>query len=126
MINWVKKLFKSILIIDVYIIREILNPFLLAVGGFAIIGMVDIMFVLVGSAVASGISFLIVLRLLLYKLPAVMILFFPMASLFSIMLLFVRMAKDNELGVLRTSGVPTFGIIQPAMLMVFFISFFSF
>ena len=42
-----------------------------------------------------------------------MVLFFPMAALFSTMLLLVRMAKDNELTVLRTSGIQTFRIILP-------------
>ena len=35
--------------------------------------------------------------LLMFKLPAIMILFFPMAVLFATMLVLVRMAKDNEI-----------------------------
>jgi lipopolysaccharide export system permease protein len=46
-----------------------------------------------------------------------MIIFFPMAVLFSVMLILIRMAKDNELTVLRTSGVHTGRIIVPLLLL---------
>lgn len=113
---WIKKHTK---ILDRYLFREFFNPFLLAVTGFAIIGVVDILFYLVELAILSGISFFTITRLLLYKLPAIMVLFFPMAVLFSVMLLMVRMAKDNELTVLRTSGVNTTRIIIPLFLFTF-------
>jgi lipopolysaccharide export system permease protein len=50
-----------------------------------------------------------------------MILFFPMAALFSVMLILIRMAKDNELTVLRSSGISTTRIIMPLL----FLSLFS-
>lgn len=106
-------------ILDRYLFKQFTGPFLLAVGGFALIGIVDILFYLVELAILSGISFYTILRLLLYKLPAIMILFFPMAVLFSVMLLMVRMAKDNELTVLRTSGVHSGRIVVPLLLLTF-------
>ncbi|RAP31810.1 hypothetical protein DID76_02260 [Candidatus Marinamargulisbacteria bacterium SCGC AG-414-C22] len=126
MLKRVFKNFKQLTILDRYIIKEIVNPFALAVGGFAVIGLVDILFVLVEIFVSSNISFLILLRLLAYKLPGVIVLFFPMAVLFAVMLLFVRMAKDNELSVLRTSGVNAFRIILPAIILCILISLLSF
>ena len=98
-------------ILDKYLIREFFFPFFLAVFGFALIGIVDILFYVVELSVLSGVSFLTTIKLLIYKLPAVMVLFFPMATLFACMLLFVRMAKDNELSVLRTSGISSFKIL---------------
>tara|TARA_A100001015_G_scaffold300010_1_gene384822 strand:+ start:1079 stop:2206 length:1128 start_codon:yes stop_codon:yes gene_type:complete len=124
-IPFVKK-FGYLTILDRYIIKEITNPFILAVGGFAIIGLVDILFVLVDIFVRSKISILVLIRLLSYKLPAVIVMFFPMAVIFSVMLLFVRMAKDNELSVLRTSGINAFRIILPAIITTILISFLSF
>lgn len=82
-----------------------------------IIGIVDILFYLVDLVVVSGISFSAMVRLFLYRLPAVMVLFFPMAVLFSVMLMLVRMAKDNELTVLRSSGVHTLRILFPIILL---------
>jgi lipopolysaccharide export system permease protein len=113
-------------ILDRYLFKQFTGPFLLAVGGFALIGIVDILFYLVELAILSGISFYTILRLLLYKLPAIMILFFPMAVLFSIMLLMVRMAKDNELTVLRTSGVHSGRIVVPLLLLTFLTALISY
>jgi lipopolysaccharide export system permease protein len=113
-------------ILDRYLIREFSGPFLLAVGGFAIIALVDILFYLVELAVISGISFYTVLKLILYKLPAVMILFFPMAVLFAVMLLLVRMAKDNELTVLRASGVNILRVVIPVFILAIVTSMLSY
>jgi lipopolysaccharide export system permease protein len=113
-------------ILDKYLVKEFSGPFLLAVGGFALIAVVDILFYLVELAIISGISFFTVVRLLAYKLPAVMVLFFPMAVLFSVMLLLVRMAKDNELTILMTSGIKTTRFILPIIAMAFCTSFLSY
>ena len=113
-------------ILDRYLTREFLFPFVLGVGGFTVIGVVDILFYLVDLAILSGASFSTVFKLLIYKLPAIMVIFFPMAALFATMLLFIRMAKDNELSLLRTSGVNAFRIVIPVLLLGIFVSFLSF
>lgn len=80
-----------------------------------IIGIVDILFALVDLFVNSGVPFFVIFRLLLYKIPAIMVLFFPMAVLFAVMLLLVRMAKDNEVTILRASGLNTARILAPLL-----------
>lgn len=122
-----KQLFRSkTTILDRYLIREFTGPFILAILGFAVIGIVDILFYLVELAVISGVPFIVTIRLLLYKLPAIMILFFPMSVLFSIMLLLVRFAKDNELTVLRASGISTIRILFPLLLCLIITSLLSY
>jgi len=113
-------------ILDRYLILDFLGPFLLAVGGFVIVGLVDILFTLVDLFVNSGVEGSVVFRLLIYKIPAIMVLFFPMAVLFSMMLLLVRMAKDNELTVLRSSGVSFFRIVRPLLLITIIVVFLCF
>ena len=54
-----------------------------------------------------------------------MVMFLPMSAIFSTMLLLVRMAKDNEITVIRTSGVNVFRLIIPVALLGFSISLFS-
>ena len=127
MVNALKAAFnKHTTILDRYLLKQFSGPFILAVGGFALIGVVDILFYLVELAVISGISFFTITRLLLYKLPAIMVLFFPMAVLFSVMLMLVRMAKDSELTVLRTSGVHSFRIIGPILIFTIATSYLSY
>ncbi len=113
-------------ILDLYLFRQFMGPFILAIFGFALIALVDIMFYLVEIAVTSGIGFFTIIRLLVFKLPAVMILFFPMAVLFSVMLLLVRMIKDNEITVLRSSGISTFRFTAPILLFTLLASYLSY
>ena len=112
-------------IFDRYLVKELLGPFLFSLGGFIIIGLVDLIFALVDLFVNSGVSLGIVSRLLIYKIPQIMVMFLPMSAIFSTMLLLVRMAKDNEITVIRTSGVNVFRLIIPVALLGFSISLFS-
>jgi lipopolysaccharide export system permease protein len=104
-------------IIDKYLINEFLGPFLFSLFGFIIIGLVDLIFALVDLFVNSGVALGIITRLLIYKIPAIMVMFLPMSAIFATMLLLVRMAKDNELTIIRTSGVPIFRVIIPVALL---------
>ena len=103
-------------IIDRYLIKEFLGPFVFSLSGFIIIGLVDLIFALVDLFVNSGVSLGIILRLLLYKIPAIMVMFLPMSTIFSTMLMLVRMAKDNELTIIRTSGIKIFRVLIPILL----------
>jgi lipopolysaccharide export system permease protein len=107
----------SLSILDRYLVREFTGPFLVSVGGFALIAMVNILMYLVELTVSRGVSVAVTIRLLLYELPELMVMFFPMAVLFSVMLVLVRMAKDNELTVLRSSGVAVGRIVLPLLLL---------
>lgn len=113
-------------ILDRYLLKEFTGPFLLAVGGFVLIGIVDLVFTLVDLFINSGVPLLVVSRLLIYKIPAIMVLFFPMAVLFSIMLLLVRLAKDNEITVLRTSGINLGRLLIPLFILAILTSALSF
>jgi lipopolysaccharide export system permease protein len=105
------------LILDRYLTKEFFGPFLFSLGGFIIIGLVDFIFALVDLFVNSGVPLGVVTRLLVYKIPAIMVMFLPMSVIFSTMLLLVRMAKDNEITIIRTSGVNVFRLIIPIALM---------
>ena len=102
------------------------GPFFFGVVGFVIIGMVDILFTLVDLFINSGIPFVIVIRLLLYKIPAIMVLFFPMATLFAAMIVLIRMAKDSEITVFRAGGVPMLRIVVPVLIAGLIASILSF
>jgi len=105
------------LILDRYLVREFVGPFFLAVGGFALIAIVNILMYLVELTVSRGVPITTTIRMLIYQLPELMVIFFPMAVLFSVMLLLVRMAKDNELTILRVSGITTARIILPILIL---------
>lgn len=109
--------FRPFTLLDRYLFRQFAGPFMIAIGGFALIGIVDILMYLVDLAISQGIPVFVTFRLLLYKLPAIMVLFFPMAVLFAVMLVLIRMAKDNELTILQASGVMIGRILAPLLLL---------
>jgi len=109
---------RCIPLLDRYILSEFVGPFLLAVGGFVIIGIVDILFTLVDLFINRGVPFLIAARLLIYRVPGIMVIFFPMAVIFAVMLLLVRMAKDNEITIMRASGLNAIRITYPLLAIV--------
>ena len=54
-------------ILDRYAVRELLGPFLLAVAGFVVIGIMDFLFTLVDMFVNQDAPLIAVLRLLFLK-----------------------------------------------------------
>lgn len=113
-------------IIDRYILSEVAGPFFFGVIGFVIIGMVDILFTLIDLFINSGIPLFVVLRLLIFKIPAIMVLFFPMATLFATMIVLIRMAKDSEITVLRAGGISMLRIVAPVIVAGLLVALLSF
>lgn len=103
-------------IIDKYVLKELFNPFVFGTMGFVIIGITDILFSLVELFINKGVPFLVVGKLLLYKVPDILVLFLPMAALFATVLSWLRFTRDSETVVLRTSGFSLGRIIFPLLI----------
>jgi lipopolysaccharide export system permease protein len=99
--------------LDRYLAQQFFGPFIWAVMGFVVIGSVDIIFYLVEMTVVSHISWILLAKLLVYKLPSVMVIFFPMAVLFSVMINLIRMGKDNEITIFLASGISRLRLFTP-------------
>jgi lipopolysaccharide export system permease protein len=113
-------------LLDRYFFKQFSVYFMVAVIGFGLMAAVDILFYLTELAVAVKAPIFLTIRLLIYKLPAVMVIFFPMAVLFSIMLMLFRMAKDSELTILRASGVSQIRMMSPLLFIGLVVSVLSF
>ncbi len=100
-------------IIDRYFLKELFFPFLVAVFALVIIGLADVLFSLMEYVVNRGISPNIIFKVLLYKIPAIVVLFLPIASLFSVMLVMFRMINDNEIPIYWTSGIIYERVLAP-------------
>ena len=112
--------------IDRYLIGEMIVPFSIGVIGFILIMITDILFTLADLIINKGIPFFAVLKLLIYKLPAIMVLTFPVSTLFATAMVLGRLSKDSELVALRTSGITFTRIALPIIFVSIVISSFSF
>lgn len=111
---------------DRYLTAEVSGPFVFGLVGCVIIGMVDIVFTLVDLFINNGVPLLIVLKLLIFKIPAILVLFFPMTVLFAVLIALIRIIKDSELTVLRAGGIAVERIIAPIIFFSILISLLSY
>ncbi|MCL5774543.1 MAG: LptF/LptG family permease [Firmicutes bacterium] len=110
-------------ILDRYILKEMISPFLMALGGFIIFMVADIMFLMADQIINKGVPVIVILQMLVLKLPAILVLTFPVALLFSTMLGLGNLSSNYEIAALRTSGVSFFRIMAPVFAAGIFFSF---
>lgn len=113
-------------ILDRYITREMIGAFTLGVVGFVLVMIVDLLFTYVDLIINRGVPLLSVIELLIYKLPSILIMTFPVATLFGVAMAIGRLSHDSELAALRTSGVSFYRIILPMLFAAFCISVITF
>ncbi|GAB1427917.1 LPS export ABC transporter permease LptG [Aminivibrio sp.] len=106
-------------LLDRYVLKELSSSFLFGVTAFTMVFVAgDLLFQAANLMIDKGISLAVVMRLFLYRLPEVVSLTLPMASLLSSLLTFSRLSTNSELVALKAAGIPFHRILRP----VFFAS----
>jgi LPS export ABC transporter permease LptF len=103
-------------IIDRYLLRELAFPFIITVGGFMVIVELNIILQLSGFLIDKGVSLNVMARLLLYRLPDLLVFSLPVAMLFAIFLALGRLGHDRELIALQASGLSLKRLITPIII----------
>jgi lipopolysaccharide export system permease protein len=93
-------------IMDAYIARELFGPFMFSLGAVLLFWFVNIFFLAADYIINAHASIFLVLRFLLFRIPQSTPWAFPFACLFATLLAFSRLAADNEITAMRTSGIP--------------------
>lgn len=99
--------------LDRYVVSELIPPFLMGVSVFLVLLVGDILYVLAEYLARGQVPLGALLRLLFYKLPAMLVLTFPVSTLFGTLLGVGRLARDNEITALRMAGLPFVRIFLP-------------
>ncbi|ADQ13936.1 YjgP/YjgQ family permease [Halanaerobium hydrogeniformans] len=113
-------------LMDKYILKEVSYPFLLGVFIITIILVGSYFFHLADLIIVKNVPFSLVFRLLLYRLPGVMVETFPIAVLFATMTAINRLNRENEITALRMGGVSIFRLVLPLFILGLLISSFTF
>jgi lipopolysaccharide export system permease protein len=92
-------------ILDGYIARELVIPFVLGLLGFFLFWFINIFFVAADYIINAHAPVFLILRFMFFRVPQSTPYAFPFACLLATMLAMGRLAADNELTALRTSGV---------------------
>ena len=99
-------------ILDAYVLKEVSGPFAFALAAFFLFWFANIFVLAADYLVNKHAPIFLVLRFLLFRVPQATPLAFPFACLFGTLLGFGRLAADNEINALRTSGVSFLRIVR--------------
>jgi lipopolysaccharide export system permease protein len=102
-------------IIDRYVIREVMGPFLLGVALLTFALVAGRMLKLTEMVVNHGVAVSEVIGLIAYIMPGFLELTFPMAVLLGVLLGFGRMSTDQELTAARACGISLYRLAVPVM-----------
>ncbi len=106
---------------DRYILREALGPFLLALAGLVLFILLNVILSLSDLMVDRGVSMTTLLRLVLLKIPSLLVVAVPMSALFATFLGLGRMGHDREVLALESLGIPLRRILLPLLLAAAFV-----
>jgi LPS export ABC transporter permease LptG/LPS export ABC transporter permease LptF len=104
-------------ILDRYLVREIVPPLLLALLGLTFVLMMPPILGNAEKLIAKGVSWPVILRVLLALMPQALCVTIPMAVLYGILLGLGRLSADREFVALQACGVSVFRICRPIALL---------
>ena len=100
-------------IIDRYILKEIAYPFFLILFVLTFVLLMGKIIQLMDLMVNKGVSFIDISKLFLLLTPSFLILTIPISLLISILIGLGRLSGDNELTVLKASGMSLYKLVGP-------------
>ena len=100
-------------ILDRYVIREVLLPFLIALLVFTFILIVPSMMQYAEAFIAKGVATSIVLRAMATLLPSSLALSIPSALLIALLIAFGRLSADREFVAMQACGVSVARLLRP-------------
>jgi len=102
-------------IIDRYVWKELLFPFVLGVFVLTFLLLLDKIFDLTDLIINKGVPVYLVALLLAYILPAFLVLTVPIGFLFAILVAFGRLSADMEIVALKAAGVSPLRLLRPVL-----------
>ena len=109
-------------VMNIYIIRELIAPFLFGMGIFTSLGLsIGAVFELVRQVTEKGLFLGIAIQILFLKMPGFIVLAFPMSILLATLMTYSRLSSDSELIALRSVGVNIYKLILPTIIFSFIV-----
>lgn len=102
-------------ILSLYIIHEIASLFLLGIVIFTLVLLMGRLITLTDLVVSHGVPLADVSRMILYLVPSFLVFTIPMAFLLAVLLAFGRLSADNEIIVIKASGISLIRMMPPVL-----------
>ncbi|MEN6412064.1 MAG: LptF/LptG family permease [Veillonellales bacterium] len=113
-------------ILDKYIIKELMGPFVFGICAFSSVFIgTNTLFRIAQYVTQYGASVTSVIKLFIYSLPSIIVLTFPMSMLLAALLSFGRLSGASEVTAMRSGGLSFFRLSAPVFVVAFFVSLFA-
>jgi len=117
----------SITLADKYIIKQLIETFLLGVVVFTSLIFASDQFLYMVKQVSSyGIPFSVAIKTVILQLPYIIVFTIPMGILLATILTFNKISTDNELTIMRACGISLARLTAPVLVFSFSMAVFSF
>jgi lipopolysaccharide export system permease protein len=117
---------KFMRILDKYIIKELLGPFIFGIASFSSVFIGTSTMLRIAQYVTKyGASLSSVVKLFIYSLPSIIVLTFPMSMLLAALLAFGRLSASSEITAMRSGGISFYRLATPVFIIAFFVSIFA-
>jgi LPS export ABC transporter permease LptF/LPS export ABC transporter permease LptG len=104
-------------IIDRYVIREVLGPFVIGLLVFTFMLIIPFLIDYAESFISKGVPVLVVLRVMATLLPSALALTIPMSLLLGLLVAFGRLSADREFVAMQACGVSRFRLLRPVSML---------
>ncbi len=106
----------KVTLLDKYILKEMLMPFIFGAGLFLSFFLIDLFMELVDDIISKGVSFINVIKYFLYAIPSFLVLVLPMGALFGVLLGISRMNSDGEITAAVAGGISYYRLFAPVLI----------
>ncbi|MEJ2537885.1 MAG: LptF/LptG family permease [Calditrichia bacterium] len=109
-----------------YTIREHIGPFLFSLAVIMFVFVTKFIVQYIGKIFGKGLSIGTIIEFIYLNLAWMLALAVPMSVLVAALMAFGRLSSDNEITILKTSGISIYKIIRPALIATIFLTIFMF
>ena len=109
-------------IISKYIIKEHISPFFFALGIIMFILLMNFLVKYIDQIFGKGLPFITIVKLILFNMGWMLALAVPMATLVAVLMAYGRFSADNEITILKSSGISVLKIVLPSMYLGLFLT----
>ena len=109
-----------------YTIKEHIGPFFFSLAVIMFVFVTKFIVQYIGRIFGKGLSLLTILEFVYLNLAWMFALAVPMAVLVSALMAFGRFSSDNEITILKTSGISLYTVIRPVFIVTVFLTIFMY
>ena len=109
-----------------YIIKEHIGPFIFSLAVIMFVFVTKFIVQYIGRIFGKGLSFLTILEFVYLNLAWMFALAVPMSVLVASLMAFGRLSSDNEITILKTSGISLYKVIRPVLITTILLTVFMY